>query len=73
MVAVVLGLCFAMPLKESGIIMYVQMVCYAGVGALVFLFVSIRNSLLVDVLGERMIERVTGNIKAVLRRLHLIK
>ena len=73
MVAVVLGLCFAMPLKESGIIMYVQMVCYAGVGALVFLFVSIRNSLLVDVLGERMIERVTGIMKTVLRRLHLIK
>ena len=72
MAVVVLGLCFAMPLRD-GIVMYIQVAVYGATGALVFLAISIKNSLLVDVLGEEMIERLTGKIKPLLKRLRLMK
>lgn len=72
MAVVVLGLCFAMPLRD-GIVMYIQVAVYGATGALVFLAISIKNSLLVDVLGEGMIERLTGKIKPLLKRLRLMK
>ena len=72
MAAVVISLCYAMPLKD-GIVMYIQVAVYGGVGALIFLLISIKNSLLKDVLGEDMIERIMGKIKAVLRKFKLVK
>ncbi len=72
MVAVVVGLCFAMPLKD-GILMYIQVAVYGGIGVLVFLFISIKNSLLVDVLGEGMIDRIMGKVKPLLKKLRLMK
>lgn len=73
MVAVVVGLCYAMPLKEGGLVMYIQIAAYAVVGAGVFFVISVKNSLLVDVLGETMLARITGKIKGLLRKVHLMK
>lgn len=73
MAAVVIGLCIVMPLKDGGILLYVQVAVYAGVGALVFLLISIKNSLLIDVLGEGMIGRLIGKAEPILRKLHLMK
>lgn len=66
----VLALCYAAPLKDSGILMYVQMVLYATVGAVIFLVISIKNSLIADVIGEELLGRITGKINTVLKKLH---
>lgn len=70
MVVAVLALCCMMPLKDGGIIMYIQMVFYAVVGAAIFLVISIKNSLIADVIGEEILERITGKIKAIIKKIH---
>lgn len=73
MVAVVLGLCYAWPVAESGLIMYVQVALFAGVGALIFFGISYKIGLVVDVFGQNNIDRIFGIINKVLVKLHLRK
>ena len=73
MIVVVVGLCKLLPLYENGIVMYMQIAVYACIGALLFLGISIKSGLLVDVLGQGMIDKVLGIINKILVKLHLKK
>lgn len=73
MVVVVLLLCYLWKLNSSGLIMYVQLVLYAGAGALVFLLISLKSGLLTDVLGQNNIDRIFGLINSVAVKLHIKK
>lgn len=69
----VIGLCLLWPVKENGLLMYVQVAIYACVGVVVFLLVSIKNSLITEVLGEGMINRVLSKVEPIFKKIGLKK
>jgi len=73
MVVAVLGLCFAWPVKESGIVMYLQVALFGGTGALIFFLISYKSGLVIDVLGQNNVDRVFSILNRVLVKLHLKK
>ncbi len=73
MVIAVIGLCKLWPLYDGGIMLYAQIALFAAVGVLIFLVISIKSGLLVDVLGQGMIDRVLGIVNKILIKLHLKK
>lgn len=73
MVVAVLGLCFAWPVKENGIIMYLQVALFGGTGALIFFLISYKSGLVIDVLGQNNVDRVFSILNRVLVKLHLKK
>lgn len=73
MVVAVLGLCLLWQVKQSGIMMYVQVALYGGTGALIFFAISYKTGLVTDVLGQNNIDRIFGIINKVLTKLHLKK
>lgn len=73
MVVAVIGLCLLWPLYENGLMMYIQVALFACVGALIFFVLGYKTGLIVDVLGESMIERIFGLLDKILIKLHLKK
>lgn len=73
MMAVVIGLCSLWPVYEGGIMMFVQIGLFAGIGVLIFVGISYKTGLITDVLGQGIIDRIFGIINKILRKLHLKK
>lgn len=68
MVLAVLLLCKIYPVIDGGILMYIQIFAYACVGALIFIAISAKTGLLVDIFGKEMIDKILGILKRVISK-----